>query len=177
MKRSTTETQERPFEKIYNIPLGDITISPDNVRKSDATKDLDELAASIKKHGLIQPVVLIGERDNPPYKLISGQRRFLAHKKLGKNHIRAVFAGPLSETDAVVRSLIENMQRLELDYADTAKAVTSLYEKYEKNERKVQQETGLSLKKVRDLILIESRASPKMKRLIKIGRASGRERV
>lgn len=167
MKQSTTETQMRPFEKIYNIPLEDITISTNNVRKSDATKDLDELVASIKKHGLIQPVVLMGQYDNSPYQLISGQRRFLAHEKLEKNYIHAVFAGDLSETDAVVRSLIENMQRLDLDYVDTAKAVTYLYEKYGKNEKKVQQETGLSLKKVRDLILIESRASSKIKALLK----------
>jgi len=170
---SQDKTKEQPLEEIHSVPLKDITISDDNVRLTDATKDLDELAASIEKHGLLQPVVLVGIYGKPPYVLISGQRRFLAHQKILKRpEIRAVFAGNLSKTDAVVRSLVENMQRLELEYADTAKAVTYLYEKYGKDERKVHEETGLSLQKVRDFILIEARATPKMKGFLKAGKVS-----
>lgn len=158
---------------IHYIPLKEIRISEENVRLSDPTKDLDELAASIKKHGLLQPVVLKGRFGNPPYELISGQRRFLAHQTILKwPTIQAVFAGNVSTTEAVVRSLVENMQRLELEYEDTAKAVTYLYDKYGKNERKVQEATGLSLRKVREFILLEARATPKMKSLMKAGRVS-----
>ena len=77
------------------------------------------------------------------------------------------FAGPLSKTEAVVKSLVENMQRRDLDYHDTAKAITDLYKKYNKDERRVHKETGLSLKKIRDLILIEARATTKMKDLMR----------
>lgn len=150
--------------EILEVPITDIEISNDNVRLCDATKDLDELAASIKRHGLLQPVVLMGEFNKPPYSLISGQRRFLAHKQILKwPKIKAVFVRHLTHTEAVIRSLVENMQRLELEYDDTAKAVTFLYNKFGKDERKVSQETGLSLRKVRDFILIEARATPKMK--------------
>ena len=164
---------EKPLETIHNVSLSDITVSEDNVRLSDATKDLAELAASIKRHGLLQPIVLMGEYGSPPYKLISGQRRFLAHKQILKTKtIRAVFVGSLSHTDAVVRSLVENMQRLELEYDDTAKAVTFLYDKFGKDERKVVEETGLSLRKVRDFILIEARATPAMKAWLKSHKAT-----
>lgn len=167
------KAKEHLLEEIHSIPLKVITISPDNVRLSDPTKDLDELAASIKRHGLLQPVILKGKYGHPPYELISGQRRFLAHQKILKwPEIRAVFVGNLSRTDSVVRSLVENMQRLELEYVDTATAVTYLYDKYGKNERKVHEETGLSLRKVRDFILIEARATPKMKNLLKAGKVS-----
>ena len=172
MNRDTTKTQERSLEKIHSIPLEDITISTDNVRKTDATKELDELAASIKKHGLLQPIVLIGQHGDTPYKLISGQRRFRAHQKLGKRDIRAVFAGTLSKTEAVVKSLVENMQRRDLDYNDTAKAITFLYKKYDKDEQQVHKETGLSLKKIRDLILIKERATPKMQDLMRRSKVS-----
>jgi ParB family chromosome partitioning protein len=159
--------RDDPLARIYDINLSDIHISEENVRHSDPLKELDELAASIKKHGLIQPVMLRGRHGNPPYELISGQRRFLAHQKiLRAPTIRAVFAGNLTKTESVVRSLVENLQRLQLEYEDTAKAVTYLYEKFDKDERRVQRETGLSLRKVRDLILIEARATPKMKRLL-----------
>ncbi|MFA5913851.1 MAG: ParB/RepB/Spo0J family partition protein [Burkholderiales bacterium] len=167
------KAKEHPLEEIHSIPLKVITISADNVRLSDPTKDLDELAASIKKHGLLQPVILKGKYGHPPYELISGQRRFLAHQKILKwPEIRAVFVGNLSRTNSVVRSLVENMQRLELEYVDTAKAVTYLYETYGKNDRKVHEETGLSLRKVRDFILIEARATPKMKGFLRAGKVS-----
>ena len=172
MSRGMTKTQEHSLEKIHSIPLKDIRISTDNVRVTDATKDLDELAASIKKHGLLQPIVLIGQYGDTPYKLISGQRRFLAHQKLGKSHIRAVFVGTLSETEAVVKSLVENMQRRDLDYNDTAKAITYLYEKCNKDEHRVHKETGLSIRKIRDLILIQARATPKMKDLMQKNKVS-----
>jgi len=68
------------LDTIYEIPLRDIKISDNNVRLHDPGKDLEELAASIKRHGLLQPVVLLGDYGKPPYKLISGQRRFLAHQ-------------------------------------------------------------------------------------------------
>ena len=152
-----------PLGTIYDIKLTDIHVSIDNVRHHDPTKDLDELAASIQRHGLLQPVVLNGEYGKPPYQLIGGQRRFLAHQKLKAPTIRAVFAGKLTRSQAVVRSLVENLQRVQLSYEDTADAVTELYKTFDGDDRKVQKETGLSLRKVREFILIEAQATPKMK--------------
>src|SRR6202034_2936766 len=114
--------KEEHLGTIHDLPLKQIHVSEDNVRHHDPTRDLDELAASIKRHGLLQPVVLLGDFGKPPYELIGGQRRFLAHEqKLTWPTIRAVFAGKLSESEAVVRSLVENVQRLPLGYEDTAK--------------------------------------------------------
>ena len=160
-------TRETPLEKIHEINVKDINIGLGNVRHSDATRDLDELAASIKVHGLLQPVVLKGKlEDGIPYELVSGQRRLLAHQKLGKAKIRAVFAGDLSRTEAVVRSLVENLQRVNLEYTDTAAAVTYLYKKLGRDAKAVQRETGLSVRKIQDFILIEARATPRMKSLL-----------
>jgi ParB family transcriptional regulator, chromosome partitioning protein len=162
------KAQSAPLQEIYPIRLDQIEIGDENVRHADPLRDLDQLAASIRKQGLLQPVVLRGTYGTPPYELISGQRRFLAHHNiLKRNTIRAVFAGPLSKTDCIVRSLVENLQRLDLDYEDTARAVTYLYENFNKNDRRVHQETGLSLRRVRDFILIEARSTPRMKLLLK----------
>ena len=154
---------------IYEIPLADIDISDLNVRHQDAKKDIEELKASILKHGLLQPVVLLGEPGEPRYKLIAGQRRLLAHEELGLKTIRAVFERNLSNTDIIIRSLVENVQRLDLDYADTAKAITDLYKTYGNDERRVAEETGLSLRKVRDYISLEAVATPEIRRLISSG--------
>jgi ParB family chromosome partitioning protein len=161
---------DEPLGRIYEVSLSDIHISHQNVRESHANtvKDLEELATSIKIHGLLQPVVLIGEPGKPPYDLISGQRRFLAHQKvLRRTKIRAVFAAKhLSRTEAVVRSLVENLQRVDLEYADTARAVTFLYKQLG-SEDAVQKATGLSIQSIRDFLLIEANATTKMKNLIK----------
>jgi ParB family transcriptional regulator, chromosome partitioning protein len=161
-------TRETPLETIYEIDVADINIGPANVRHSDAGRELDELAASIKAHGLLQPVMLKGKfGDGAPYELISGQRRLLAHQRLGKTKIRAVFAGDLSRTQAVIRSLVENLQRVNLEYTDTAEAVTYLYEKLGRDAKAVHRETGLSVRKIQDFILIQARATPRMKSLLK----------
>lgn len=163
----------QPENTIYPVKLADIRLSDENVRLSDPIKDLDELAASIERHGLLQPVVLMGKWGHPPYDLISGQRRFLAHEKvLKRKEIPAVFVPRMDKAQATVRSLVENMQRLELEYEDTARAVTYLYTQFGRDERKVQKETGLSLRKIRDLILVQERATEKMKRWIKEGKLS-----
>ena len=59
------------------------------------------------------------------------------------------------------------MQRVELDYTDTSDAITHLFNQYGKNERKVAQETGLSLRRVREYISIDALASNKIKDQLK----------
>ncbi len=157
---------------IYDIPLVDISISKNNVRLTNPMKGLDELAVSIEIHGLLQPVLLEGEHGNKPYKLISEQRRFLAHEQILKYRtIRAVFAGELTGTEILVRSLVENMQRVDLEFTDTSNAVTTLFRKLG-NEEAVRDATGLSIRRIRDHLLIEARATPKMKEQLGDGKVS-----
>ena len=159
-----------PPQQIYEIPLNEIAVDDQNARQSEANKDLEELAASIRKHGQLQPVVLRGGYGKPPYKLIIGQRRYLACKKIPRQRaIKATFAGKIDDTQAAIRSLAENMCRVELSYADTADAITALYKRYNRDDGRVHEETGLSLRKIRQFIAIEERASPKTKAKLRAG--------
>lgn len=162
-------TTDSPLD-IHEIELKDIVISDANVRKHDIDRDLQELANSIKRHGQLQPIVLNGEFDKPPYEIIIGQRRFLAIRDvLNCTTIRATFAGKISKTEATIRSLSENMVRSDLSYEDTANAVTELYKHYKRDEYKVAKETGLSLQKIRRFIYIEEQASDKTKEKLRKG--------
>jgi ParB family chromosome partitioning protein len=157
---------EPAVSEIHDILLKDIKIGDHNVRLTNPEKDLDQLAASIKRQGLLQPIVLEGEFGKPPYQLVSGQRRLLAHEKfLGAKSIRAVFVGKLTRTEAIIHSLVENLQRADLEFRDTAKAVTELYRDLG-SEQAVKEATGLSLRRIRDHLLIETRASEKMKKYL-----------
>jgi len=153
-------------KEIYEIDLKEIEISDFNVRLTDKEAEIDDLAKSIKKHGLLQPVVLRGSYGSPPYELVVGQRRFRAHQAIPKKTIRAVFSGDIQDVEASILSLGENMHRVELNHADKAAAITALYVHYKKDERRVAQELGLPLRTVRDYIKIEERATPKAKRLL-----------
>ncbi|MGD0111568.1 MAG: ParB/RepB/Spo0J family partition protein [Armatimonadota bacterium] len=166
--------QTAEAEPIYLIATHNIKVSDENVRETQRDKDLEELAASIERHGLLQPVLLRGTFSKPPYQLIVGQRRLLAHRRILEHRnakwlrIRAIFASDISDTDATLKSLVENMQRVDLNHADAAKAVTALYKayggRYSRDDRRVSRETGMSLRRVRQYIEIEEMASPAMKK-------------
>lgn len=156
---------------VHSIPLDDIKVSETNARKTDREAGIDELAESIQEYGLLQPVVLKGKPGNPPYELIVGQRRYLAHKRLGKTDILAVFRD-VNELYAKILSLTENMHRVELNHADKAEAITELFKQYNKDERRVANELRLPVRTIRDYVKIEELATPKAKKWLKEGKVT-----
>lgn len=157
-------------EELYDIPIKDIrnvVESGLNVRHHDVEMGVEDLARSIAKHGLVQPIVLRGKFGAPPYDLIIGQRRLLAHKVLNKRTIKARFKPRnFGSFEAQVESLMENMQRVKLNHADAAEAITTMYNRYNKSVRRVADDLGVSEATVRDYLKIEALASPKAKRLL-----------
>jgi len=153
--------------EVYSIRLKHIRISEFNVRRTGKDIEIEELAESIKKHGLLQPVALRGSHGNPPYELIIGQRRFRAHQLLGRKTIKAVFCGDVEDLEAKILSLVENLHKLELNHADKAAAITELYVRHNRDERRVATELNLPLWIVRDYIKIEEQATPKAKELLR----------
>lgn len=160
------------IDEIHEIPLKDITIGNLNVRTTDKEAGIDELAASIKKYGLLQPIILKGEFGKPPYELVVGQRRYRAQKKLQKDSIRAVFYEQANDLELKMLSLSENMQRVKLNYADIADAITALYKEFGNNARKVARELGVSLPTIYEYVKIDAQATPKAKELLRKGQIS-----
>ena len=162
------EASNMPKE-IVDIPLSEIEVSNLNVRKEGASFDIDDLAESIRIMGLLQPVLLMEKHGKGKYQLIVGQRRFLAHKKLKAKTIRAMVVKELSNNDAMIRSLVENVHRIELNHADAAKATTELYRRFGEDIKKVSKATGLSAYRIRQYVDIEALASEKTKKKLKAG--------
>jgi ParB family chromosome partitioning protein len=163
-----TKPQE---ERIYPVPLDDIKDMAQgglNVRMTDRDVDIEDLAESIKKHGLLQPILLRGKFGNPPYDLIAGHRRLAAHRLLKMEKIEARFKPPeYDDFEARVDSLVENMQRVKLNHADAAEAITMVYNHLGKRVKSVADELGISGGCVREYLKIEEQATPKMERLLK----------
>ncbi|HUW19658.1 MAG TPA: ParB/RepB/Spo0J family partition protein [Sedimentisphaerales bacterium] len=160
--------------QVHDVPLRDIR-DPDksglNVRMTDRNVGVEELAKNIKKHGLLQPIVLRGNFGDPPYDLIAGHRRLAAHRLMPEQKTIKAWFKPADYDDfkAKVDSLIENMQRVELNHADTAEAITMMYKRYGNNVRRVAADIGISEATVRDYLKIDEFASPKAKRLLRQG--------
>lgn len=109
--------------RIVNIPLDKISINPYQPRKSFDEQELQELAQSIKSYGIIQPIVV--REDGDRYQIIAGERRYRACKMLGYTEIPALVQDMDDEKAAAV-SLIENLQRKELNYFEEASAYSLL---------------------------------------------------
>ncbi|MGI9558238.1 MAG: ParB/RepB/Spo0J family partition protein [Thermodesulfobacteriota bacterium] len=115
-----------------DVSLDDLEIGKGQARTQDAGAEIDELAKSIEKVGLLQPIVVSPlERDSSKYEILTGQRRFLAHKKLGRETISAAILDErVSEDEAKAISITENLLRRKLTGVDLKNGITFLYKHY-----------------------------------------------
>ena len=109
---------------IMNIPIEKIAPNPYQPRKEFSGSSLEELAASIKEYGVLQPINVrkIGENG---FELVSGERRLRASKLAGKSEIPAVVI-EVVEQDSAVIALIENLQREDLNFMEEAEGYHNL---------------------------------------------------
>ena len=108
------------------IDVEKITLGEPNVRKTDVDLGIDELAQSIEEQGLLQPIIV--RKLGNEFELIAGQRRLTAFVRLGKLTIPAMIVDTSNPTALMLISLIENVQRVDLDDRDRAAAVEKLVE-------------------------------------------------
>ena len=114
---------------IKQIPLAQIGANPDQPRKTFNIDDLNDLAASIKEKGVLQPILLRTVQGRPyNYEIVAGERRFRASKIAGLTEIPAVVK-KLDDNNAMEIALIENVQRENLDPVEEAAAYKNLIEK------------------------------------------------
>lgn len=110
------------------IPLDIIVPNPNQPRKSFDQTALEELAVSIKNYGIIQPIIVCPVGDGK-YQIVAGERRYRASKIAGMNNI-PVLKMILTAKQIKELSLIENLQRQDLNPIEEAKAFRSLIEEY-----------------------------------------------
>ncbi len=120
--------------ELAEVDLDLIEISPQNVRKRDLEVGIDELASSIEKVGLLQPLVVVKKGDG--FELVVGQRRFHALQKLRQQgrldraKVPALVYDNLSDAEKVILSLSENLERRDLSFRDYVDAVKLLYDEF-----------------------------------------------
>ena len=103
---------------VMNIPLEQIEVNPFQPRTTFEEESLNELADSIRIHGVIQPIT-VRRIENNKYQLIAGERRLRASKLAGKKEVPA-FARAASDQESIEIALIENIQREDLNPLEIA---------------------------------------------------------
>ncbi len=112
-------------EKVQKIKITKIEPNPDQPRVRFDEDSLDELADSIKKNGIIQPILAVSRGDH--FMIVAGERRWRAAKQLGLKEV-PVIVGDFNEQQIMEISLIENIQRENLNPIEEAKAYKRLIE-------------------------------------------------
>jgi ParB family chromosome partitioning protein len=114
-------------EGIREIKINDITNNTEQPRDKFDDDKIEELSESIKKHGIIQPIIV--KKLDEGYKIVAGERRWRAAKRAGLNEIPAIIK-ELSNRDVMEIALIENIQREDLNQIEEAKAYDKLISEY-----------------------------------------------
>ena len=135
---------DRSSEKeLFMCPLSKIKVNEKQPRKYFDEQRLKELADSIKQYGIIQPIVL--KKDGASYRIIAGERRYRAVKMLGLKDIKAVLFHGEEEYQV---SLIENLQREDLNPIEVAEAYAELTSRYSYTQEQLSKKVGKSRSEV-----------------------------
>jgi ParB family transcriptional regulator, chromosome partitioning protein len=129
-------------ERLWHIPLSEIVPNPHQPRKHFSHKDLEDLVASIKKHGVMQPIT-VTENSDGGYELIAGERRFRASEIAEQATIPAIVR-IATEQEKLELALIENIQRQELNSIEEAFAYKRLIEEFGLTQQAVSEQVGKS---------------------------------
>ncbi len=140
--RGAFEYTEEERKNAEDMALDKITANPNQPRKNFDEQALRELADSIKKHGVIMPIV-VNDNGDGSYMVIAGERRLRASKLAGKDTIPVVIR-KYNEREIKEISLIENLQREDLNPIEAATAMKQLMTDYKLTQDELAERIGKS---------------------------------
>lgn len=140
--RNAFEYTEEERKNAEEVELNKITANPNQPRKNFDEQALKELSDSIKKHGVIMPIVVNDNKDGT-YMIIAGERRFRACKLAGRPTIPVVIRN-YNEREIKEISLIENLQREDLNPIEAATAMKQLMTDYKLTQDELAERIGKS---------------------------------
>lgn len=126
-------------KNFFSCPIEQIKPNANQPRKTFAGDKLDELAASIREKGIIQPLVV--RKHGGHYELIAGERRWRASQKAGLREVPVVIQD-VSDDTALEMALIENIQREDLNAVEEAEAYHALIERFDLSQEELAKRVG-----------------------------------
>lgn len=164
-----TKSADQPSgDQVAELPVDKISPNPYQPRANFADAEMRELIDSIKEHGLIQPIIVIPKGDG--WQIIAGERRFRAVKALGQKRIAAMIRD-FDDQKKLEISLIENLQRENLNALETAMAYQRLIDEFNLSYDEVAAKVGKSKSAVVNTLRLLN-AADEVKEAIRSGQIS-----
>ena len=141
-KKDTTKQKMTPAEGgVIYVDINDIMPNASQPRKVFDDEKLEDLANSIKQHGMIQPIVL--RRSGKGYEIVVGERRWRAARMIGLKEIPAIVK-ELTDEENMLLAIIENMQREDLNPIEEAEGLKQMIDTYGLTQEQVSFSVGKS---------------------------------
>ncbi|MDR0957389.1 MAG: ParB/RepB/Spo0J family partition protein, partial [Candidatus Nomurabacteria bacterium] len=134
-----TADQDGKVSDLRVIAVADISPNPDQPRRNFDEEQLDSLAQSIKEHGILQPIVVVPK--DGKFEIVAGERRWRATKLAGLIKIPTIVR-TLSAQHKLEMSIIENVQRADLNPLETATAYIKLKNQFNLTDGEIAQRVG-----------------------------------
>lgn len=136
-------------EEVIEIPLNELRVNPYQPRKTFNEEALNELANSIKEHGVFQPIIV--KKSIKGYEIVAGERRFRASKIAGKTTIPAIVRD-FTDDQMMEIAVLENLQRENLNAIEEAEAYKTLMINLELTQDQVAQRVGKSRSHITNML-------------------------
>lgn len=143
--------REMPGDGVTSVSLALIDNDTSQPRKQFADDKLEELAKSIRTHGIMQPLI-VARTESGRYRIIAGERRFRASKIAGLEMVPVVVREQVEDRDALEMALIENIQREDLNPMEQAAALQRLVREYGMKQEEIAERVGKSRSAVANLM-------------------------
>ncbi|MBP3501946.1 MAG: ParB/RepB/Spo0J family partition protein [Clostridia bacterium] len=140
-EKKQNNDEDNNSEKIHKIKITEIEPNKDQPRRIFNSESIDELAESIKKYGVIQPII-VSKKENY-YEIIAGERRWRASKKAGLEEIPCIIRES-EEKEKKEIALIENIQREDLNPIEKARSFRALLDEYGMTQAQLAETLGIS---------------------------------
>ena len=140
-EKKQNNDEDNNSEKIHKIKITEIEPNKDQPRRIFNSESIDELAESIKKYGVIQPII-VSKKENY-YEIIAGERRWRASKKAGLEEIPCIIRES-EEKEKKEIALIENIQREDINPIEKARSFRAVLDEYGMTQAQLAETLGIS---------------------------------
>ena len=153
------------------VPIEFLKPNPKNPRRQFVESELDELAASIRQHGVIQPIVVRPVRDaTDSYEIIAGEPRWRASQRAGLHDVPIVQL-EVSDADAMQIMIVENIQREDLNAMEEARGYHALANEFQRSADDIAKAVGKSRSHVANMMRL-TKLPESVQELIESGKLS-----
>ncbi len=168
-----TAKEDEKSSKLYELKLSDVIRDEDQPRKDFKLEELESLANSIREHGVLQPIVV--SKEGKKYKIVAGERRWRAAQIAELTTIPAIVR-TLDAQNRLELSLIENVQRQDLNAIETATAYAKLKDQFNMSDSEVAKRVGKSESAIHNTMRLLSLPKKAKQLMVEHGLSEGQMR-